>query len=183
MAASKSAPVAPTELQIALDNRTFEIQLFGQRSNYFLVLITALGAGVFTLKDQWLALPFSFFAMASSFLWYRTNLGSRFWQESWEAEVSALAKEHNIRSFERPIEEIRQQVESALSGGGRRWFLRRWVDRQILKKPSVTANMIYLSMMCTAVWALVTSVFAWRIAPSLWRFFENLIACSCGTSG
>ena len=148
----------PNELKVALDNRAFEITLFGQRSNYFLVLITALGAGVFTIKDPWFSFIISIFASIGSFLWFRTNLGSRFWQESWEVEVTMLAKEQGIRSFERSQVEIAAQVEASLSGGTRRWFFRRWIDRQILKKPSVTFNMIVLSLVATLIWSIITIV-------------------------
>ena len=153
----------PSELKIALDNRSFEIQLFWQRSNYFLVLITALGIGTFSIKDSVFAALAAFFAAISSFLWFRTNLGSRFWQESWEAEVEILAKEEKIRSFERPASEIRDQVAKSLSASGNRSFVRRWIDRQIVKKPSVTSQMIYLSLTSTAVWLTVAGILIWRL--------------------
>ena len=142
----------PSELKIALDNRAFEIQLFWQRSNYFLVLITGLGIGTFSIKDSVFAAMASVFAAISSFLWFRTNLGSRFWQESWEAEVVILAKEEKIRSFERPASEIRDQVMKSLEAGGKRSSLRTWIDKQIITKPSVTSQMIYLSLTSTVIW-------------------------------
>jgi hypothetical protein len=168
LAAKKSDP---SELKIALDNRSFEIQLFWQRSNYFLVLITALGIGTFSIKDEIFAALAAVFATISSFLWFRTNLGSRFWQESWEAEVEILAKEEKIRSFERPASEIRNQVISSLSAGGKRSVLRRWVDRQIIKKPSVTSQMIYLSLTSSAVWFAVAVILISRIVYKL--YVEN----------
>lgn len=157
----------PSELKIALDNRAFEIQLFWQRSNYFLVLITALGIGTFSIKDALFAALASVFATISSFLWFRTNLGSRFWQESWEAEVELLAREEKIRSFERPASEIRDQVIRSLSASGKRSFFRRWIDRQIVKKPSVTSQMIYLSLTSTAIWLTVAGIQIWRLLPKL----------------
>ena len=89
----------PSELQIALDNRAFEIQLFWQRSNYFLVLITALGIGVFTIDNKIAAFLVTILGIASSFIWFRTNLGSKFWQESWEVEVSMIAEVEGIKSL------------------------------------------------------------------------------------
>lgn len=56
------------ELQIALENRAFEIQLFWQRSNYFLVLMTALGIGVFSIKDELFSFLIAVFASLTS--WY-----------------------------------------------------------------------------------------------------------------
>ena len=154
-------------MKIALDNRAFEIQLFWQRSNYFLVLITALGIGTFSINDAVFATLAAIFAAISSYFWFQTNLGSRFWQESWEAEVGILAKEEKIRSFERPVVEIREQVVRSLSAGGERSFLRRWIDRQIVKKPSVTSQMIYLSLTSTTIWILVAAILVLRLLHKL----------------
>ena len=155
----------PTELQIALDNRAFEIQLFWQRSNYFLVLMTALGIGTFSVKDPLFSPIIALFATACSYYWFRTTLGAKFWQESWEVEVTELSKELGVRSFERPPDEVRAQVERSLASGQaseKRSFVRRWVDRQIVKKYSVTYNMILLSLLSTVVWLLVAVTMATR---------------------
>ncbi|MFN5127904.1 MAG: hypothetical protein ACK519_11805 [Sphingomonadaceae bacterium] len=177
MPVKKVVPLDPTELKIALDNRAFEITLFGQRSNYFLVLITALGAGVFTIQDPWFSFVISIFASIGSFLWFRTNLGSRFWQESWEVEVTILAKEQGIRSFERSEAEIAAQVEASLLGSRRRWFFRRWIDRQILKKPSVTFNMIVLSLVATLIWSIITIVKGYPlIVPQITKVISFIIS-------
>lgn len=61
------------DIEVALANRTFELQLFWQRSNYFLVLITALGVGAFTARTPFLGFCISLFAVVVSALWYRTN--------------------------------------------------------------------------------------------------------------
>ena len=131
------------------------------------MLITALGIGTFSIKDFVFATLAAIFAAISSYLWFRTNLGSRFWQESWEAEVEMLAKEEKIRSFERPSLEIRAQVIRSLSAGGKRSFLRRWIDRQIVKKPSVTSQMIYLSLTSTTIWLSVAAILVWRLLQKL----------------
>jgi hypothetical protein len=164
MAATKSK--ADTELKIALDNRAFEIQLFWQRSNYFLVLMTALGVATFSVRDLLFSPLVSMFATAASYFWFRTNAGSKFWQESWEVEVVSLAKEQGIRSFERPTDEVIDQVKRSLAGDGQRdsrSLLRRWVDTRIMQKYSVTYNMILLSMFATLVWGVVTTVFLTRL--------------------
>lgn len=79
------------ELDIALKNREFEIQLFWQRSNYFLVLITALSIGIVTVNDEFYLFILTAIGLISSWLWFLTNLGSRFWQESWECEVVKIS--------------------------------------------------------------------------------------------
>lgn len=170
----------PSELKIALDNRAFEIQLFWQRSNYFLVLMTALGIGAFTIKDEMLSPVVALFAICCSYFWFRTNLGSKFWQESWEVEVIALAKELHIRSFERPIPEVIDQVNRSFYDGQdleKRSALRRWVDRQTVRKHSVTYNMILLSLVSTAIWTIVFIVFSVRLFVKYGEVFLNYLSC------
>src|SRR5690242_7819565 len=104
------APRDRLNIEVALKNREFEIQLFWQRSNYFLVLITALGAGVIATRDAWIGLLISIFGMGACLLWFRTNLGSRYWQAFWEAEVERLAPRHGLKSFQLTPEEIQESV-------------------------------------------------------------------------
>lgn len=154
------------EMKIALDNRAFEIQLFWQRSNYFLVLMSALGIGAFTIKDPYLSPVISVFATACSYLWFKTNLGSKFWQESWEVEVTRLAHEFGVRSFVRPTSDVVDQVKHSLSSsraGERHSPFRRWIDRLVAQKPSVTYHMIILSLVSLVVWCCVTIVFTARL--------------------
>ncbi len=165
----------PSELKIALDNRTFEIQMFWQRSNYFLVLITAIGVAVFTLRDSLLAAILAGFGAVSSYFWYKTNLGSKFWHESWEVEVIKLAKINKIAAFERPTREIIEQVRVSLEdswNNGSKSSLQKYLDGKILKKPSVSYYMILLSIVSTLVWMVVTVVLVVNLlgtlsAPSL----------------
>lgn len=155
----KSKSSEPSELAIALENRAFEIQLFWQRSNYFMALMTALGIGVFAIKEPKYACLIAIFATVTSWYWYKTNLGSKFWHESWEVEVVSLAKELNIRSFERPTSDVKEQVRASLENAylqGERTHVRRWIDKQILKKPSVSHYMILLSLTSTAMWSLIS---------------------------
>ncbi|MDP9412635.1 MAG: hypothetical protein M3Q08_00760 [Pseudomonadota bacterium] len=170
MTTNRKPPDGPSELQIALDNRAFEIQLFWQRSNYFLVLMTALGVGVFTIKDSFFAFLISVFASVSSFYWYRTNLGSKFWQESWEVEVIELARQMKIKSFERPTEEIVQQVETSLGIGwspaGKSW-IRKYIDKQVIKKHSVSYYMIILSLTSTVLWSVVSLAYGVALAKTV----------------
>lgn len=131
-----------------------------------MVLITALGIGVFAINDPKYALVISIFAAVTSWFWYKTNLGSKFWHESWEVEVVSLAKEQGIRSFERPTQDVIEQVRSSLedaSSSGHRNFVRRWLDKQILRKPSVSHYMILLSLNSTALWIIVSAFYAFDL--------------------
>lgn len=145
------------ELKIALDNRAFEIQLFWQRSNYFLVLMSALGVAAFAIEEPIFSLMVSLLAVIASFLWFRTNQGSKFWQERWEIEVKSLSKEIGIRSFGRSISDIKVQVAQSLYPGGviKVNSFRTWILKGVLEKPSVTYHMIILSFASTVVWAVV----------------------------
>jgi hypothetical protein len=155
--------LALKELDIALANRVFEIQSFWQRSNYFLVLLTALGAATFTIKDELLQLILSVLSALCALFWYRTNLGSKFWQESWEVEVNLLAEKIGIESFKRPLKAVTEQVRASLNpdASGKGWF-RRYIDTQIIGKPSVTQNMIALSLFVFVVWLLISSILGYR---------------------
>ena len=109
--------------------------------------MSALGIGTFSVKDTLFAPVVAAFASICSYLWFRVNLGSKFWQESWEVEVNLLAKEQKIRAFERPMKEVREQVRASLLDGWkdeRHSWLQRWVDAETTKKFSVTYHMILL---------------------------------------
>src|SRR4051812_47823163 len=75
----------------ALETRNFEIKLFWQRSNYFLVLNTAIGTGYFALgDDHHYAILLAAFGVLMSWLWLLVNLGSKFWQSRWEQQLEIV---------------------------------------------------------------------------------------------
>src|SRR5947209_15698697 len=76
--------------KVALDTRNFEISLFWQRSNYFLVLNSALALGFFNLREQKYGLFMAIFGIIVSWLWFCVNLGSKFWQSRWEQKLSII---------------------------------------------------------------------------------------------
>src|SRR4051812_19960176 len=73
--------------QTAYQTRNFEIGLFWQRSNYFLVLNTAIAAGFFVADRSFRPLLCVLGGVVSA-LWLAVNLGSKFWQERWEHRLS-----------------------------------------------------------------------------------------------
>src|SRR5688572_15226014 len=73
--------------EVALETRNFEITLFWQRSNYFLVLNSALAVGFFSLKEQGYALILAGLGSMAALLWFFVNLGSKYWQSRWEHEL------------------------------------------------------------------------------------------------
>lgn len=79
--------------------------------------MTALGIGTFSVKDPIFSPAIALFATACSYFWFRTNLGSKFWQESWEVEVTELSNELGVRSFNKPTRQVREQVRISLQTG------------------------------------------------------------------
>ena len=136
--------------------------------------MTALGIGTFSVKDALFSPVIALFATACSYYWLRTNLGSKFWQESWEVEVAELSKELGVRAFERPLSEVRDQVERSLVTGQaseKRSPIRKWVDRLTLRKYSVTYNMILLSLVSTVLWLFVAVALIIR-GVAAWGLFR-----------
>lgn len=78
--------------KIAIATRTLEIQMFWQRSNYFMVLNTAIAVGFFSQRDTFLAATLAAVGAIVSLLWYFVNLGGKFWQSRWEERVAILEK-------------------------------------------------------------------------------------------
>lgn len=87
---------AEKALDLALDIRKFEIELYWKRATYFWTFIGAALAGyalVYTKadnKDSWLLLVFSCLGLLFSIAWYLVNRGSKFWQNNWERHVDLL---------------------------------------------------------------------------------------------
>lgn len=143
------------ELDIAIRNREFELNQFWQRSNYFLALVAALAIGAFAAEDNVIRVFVSTLATFVSLLWFSTNLGSRYWQNFWEQEVEGLSRELGIRSFVKTRSEIAAQMkkETELEGLAFDKAVFEWL---MLRKPSVSINMIRLSAIFAIFWALVT---------------------------
>ena len=78
--------------KIALEIRNFEIKLFWERSNYFLVLTTAIAVGFFSIEDQISCIGIATLGFIVSLLWFLVNLGSKFWQSRWEGRLCLLEK-------------------------------------------------------------------------------------------
>ena len=90
---------AEKALQLALDIRKFEIELYWKRATYFWAFLAVTLAGYFTLlvaKDVSLnekgeaLLTVSCLGVVFSVAWYFVNRASKFWQENWEKHVDLL---------------------------------------------------------------------------------------------
>lgn len=93
---------------LADKNRDFELNLYWQRSAYFIVFtgmsLMATYSKDFCLTDlQKLCLVF--FASFSSFCWYLTTRGSKYWQSNWEKIAEQLETSCHHYSYQcYPIE-------------------------------------------------------------------------------
>lgn len=140
----------PDFYNIAYQTRNLEINLFWQRSNYFLVLNTAVITGI-ALKlgsSDPLVGIFIVFGILVSWLWYRVNLGSKFWQSRWEEKLKELELSDwpAVSMFSATAEQIIAEVERGLAATPGRGFWRGHIDKHTLKKPSVSRHMMLLSI-------------------------------------
>lgn len=78
-------------LELAVETRKFEIELFWRRSVFFWGFISAAFVGFATLDrldSRLLALVIACFGLVCSVAWTLVNRGSKYWQENWEQKVN-----------------------------------------------------------------------------------------------
>ena len=139
--------------RVAKEARNLEITLFWQRSNYFLVLSTAIAAGFFSLRDAKYALPLAIFGLLVGVLWIAVNLGSKFWQSRWEYRLR-LAEEQlrpGMNLFSAEWKTVQGDVEKSLQFRTR-GPVHRFYQRMVLWKPSVSLMMTFLSLLFVMLW-------------------------------
>ena len=143
--------------RIALDTRNLEISLFWQRSNYFLVLNSGLALAYFSIQNVWISLAVAIFGLLSALLWYRTNLGSKFWQSRWEQRLAEIERRiaPDLKMFAADYQSIEEDVRQSQNLRGSKTIFHRWLQRQILRKPSVSAGMTALSMLFVSAWVVL----------------------------
>ena len=146
--------------KIAIETRNLEIGMFWQRSNYFMVLNTAIAIGFFTQKAGPYALILAALGAVVSLLWFFVNLGSKFWQSRWERRALIYEKEvaPDAKLFSANKEEIKNDVEESLKESEHKGF-QKWLDKQILKKPSVSYQMMVLSFFFVCFWVATIIVY------------------------
>lgn len=136
--------------------RNLEVNLFWQRSNYFLALNSAIALGFFNLKDSRYVLLFAVVALATSVLWFRVCLGSKYWQTRWEQRLMDFENHHfpGLAFFaadrDRIQADVRRGLEFHPAKGIKRWIYRKAMDW----RPSVSYSMITLSGLFAVVWSI-----------------------------
>lgn len=139
--------------RVAKEARNLEITLFWQRSNYFLVLSTAIAAGFFSLRDAKYALPLAIFGLVVGSLWIAVNLGSKFWQSRWEHRLHLTEEQlrPNMNLFSATWETVQEDVRYSFQFR-RRGPIHRIYTRLVLLKPSVSLMMTLLSLAFVGFW-------------------------------
>ena len=160
----KPDPLALELYKTAIQARNFEIGLFWQRSNYFLVLNTAIAAGFFSLDDAKYTLLLSLTGLVIAALWVAVNLGSKFWQSRWEYRVHKTETDlaPDIDLFSADWETVQQDVITSFRFR-QRGRLHKAYQQSVLLKPSVTMMMTLLSVAFVVFWiaAAVIHIYAW----------------------
>ncbi len=139
--------------KIALETRNFEISLFWQRSNYFLVLNTAIAIGFFVKANETFQIFLAIFGAIVSLLWFFINQGSKFWQSRWETRLKKVEDEisNEINFFSANFDTIQKDVEISINYS-RHSKIRQFFDKLILMKPSVSFMMTLLSLLFIVFW-------------------------------
>jgi hypothetical protein len=157
---SQDNEISKEELyRIVLETRNFEISMFWQRSNYFLVLNTAVAAGFFSLKGPAYTIALSLFGLVVSLLWFCVNLGGKFWQSRWEHRLRLVEQDLSpeIQFFSTGWDTIHEDVEEDFNRANHS-RLRQLFDRLALRKPSVSFAMILLSLIFALLWLVLLAV-------------------------
>jgi hypothetical protein len=157
-------PAKVAEYKLALETRNFEIQLFWQRSNYFLVLNTAIGTGFFAVRSVKFALLLGGLGFVASLLWLLVNLGSRYWHVRWERQVEDIEAKLTP-AFNHFFLVTQDELDVIVRKGLQ--YKRYRPDRglwnwAVLKKPSVSFMMTLLSCAFVVFWLTAEIGFAVR---------------------
>ena len=141
--------------KMAAEIRNMEIKLFWQRSNYFLVLNTAIAVGFFSSISSGYSVILGIFGFIVSLIWIGVNLGSKFWQSRWEYRLQELEKEiePSIRLFSASWSAVQDEVKKSFEFR-QRGVIHRFYQRCVLLKPSVTLMMTFLSVVFAVFWIL-----------------------------
>lgn len=147
--------------RVARETRNLEINLFWQRSNYFLVMSTAIAAGFFSLKDARYGIALAILGLAVASLWVAVNLGSKFWQSRWEYRLSQTEKElrSDMNLFSADWDTVQEDVRRSLAFR-KRGKIHQLYSKLVLLKPSVTLMMTTLSLAVALFWLAVVIIAA-----------------------
>lgn len=151
----------PDLYKILIDTRNLEINLFWQRSNYFLVLNTGIALGFFNVANEKFRWVFPFFGLIASLLWLAVCLGGKYWQTRWEQTLAEFEKANigSIDFFAASPNVRNAAVEKGLDLPARSG-LQLFLYRRVLKwKPSVSYSMMRLALLFIVGWVIFIVVY------------------------
>jgi len=138
-------------IEIALDNRTLEIELVWKRTAIFWIFVAAIFVAVVTaLQQEWppLSVGLSVTGVVFSLIWTLANRGSRSWQESWE-----LKAEHFLEERYGPVDVFGDRWER---GGARFCTLHSGVFTLKPRRYSLSGLLVALSDFVVVFWVCLT---------------------------
>ena len=142
-------------LDLAVQTRNFEIELFWKRSLYYWGFIATAFAGYAALRQlkSDLALVISCFGTVCAFAWTLVTRGSKYWQESWESKVDR---------YEAPVIGKFFASEEPVQTHKGIWLQAR---RYSVSKVSIALSDYVLIVWCT----LLVAELVRRFAPLTWQ--------------
>jgi len=140
--------------KILLETRNLEINLFWQRSNYFLVLNTGIAFGFFNIKEPRFAIVFAIAGFLASLLWFWVCLGGKYWQTRWEQRLHDFEKEYlpGLDYFSASPKRLKKDVEKGFAFHTDKTWAQKLIYRLALRKPSVSYSMIRLAALFMLNW-------------------------------
>src|ERR1022692_2144062 len=147
--------------KVLVETRNLEINLFWQRSNYFLVLNTGLALGFFNVKEDGYRTALAGFGFLASILWIGVLAGAKHWQSKWEQRLRDFEEEcfPTLQFFAASKKRIRDDAEKGLGFfDTKRYSPKRLAYRIALWKPSVTYCMILLALMFAVGWLVLGGI-------------------------
>ncbi|MBU8906528.1 RipA family octameric membrane protein [Desertibacillus haloalkaliphilus] len=150
-------------LEIAIDNRKFEIELLWKRALFFWGFIAALFVAVASLYDKNVLLTFmsALMGVALSFIWTLANRGSKAWQESWEVKAKDYFEQ--LYGYDKLYQKVTESQDEIIR-------LLRPRDYSLSRLLIVVSDLMFVFWMITLLYiafghyvkTLVLEVFHWN---------------------
>ncbi len=163
----KGTPEIKDLYKVLIDTRNLEINLFWQRSNYFLVLNTGIGLAFFNSSTRF-AIVLSVAGVLASILWFFVCLGSKFWQVRWEQKLADFERQHmpELGFFNVTREHLKNEVERGLASNERTWR-QRLIYSWVVGRHSVSYSMMRLSLLFFIGWVVFLGITIWSAVAKL----------------
>ncbi len=158
---------------VALKTRNLEIELFWKRSNYFLVLNTAIAVGFFSLIEKVINMKLYIYALLFCVIgcfvciaWLKVNLGSKFWQSYWEQILTEISSTMKLRYFAKSVKNKSRVMNNLESPESSTNPFEKYYNHLVLEKPSVSKWMTFLSFFFLLLWFCIGGFISYKIGKS-----------------